>query len=249
MLDWITSRVDLVHQQANRIDDLKSELEEVRCDYEELKDSSEEAFEMAAHSISRNCDSLKSYVHEEIQDSQNVSMGMITNLQRELKEAREEIESLEKATKSSKEQEKCQSEKIIDLQEELDQAREVIRSMESMPAACKVEKSSISSLDSDPEREESTKIENEERGAGRTWDDFTFKFREAIDGKLPDCDASVQSKLDLYGTMTAEKLFQDLCFNLKSPSPQKRKEDILAASSFYECVPVDDEDEFLDARS
>ncbi len=46
----------------------------------------------------------------------------------------------------------------------------------------------------------------------QSWQDFTEKFREAIEGKMP-IDENTETKLDSEAILKAESLFKELCFD------------------------------------
>ena len=229
MLQWMSSKVNLVNQQTDTICCLRTELEDIRCQYKELKETSVQAFETASMSIAINCDTLKSYVKEEISESQKL--------------AKVEIERL---------------------RNELDQANKMITSLKKIPVETKgvALSSIISSVDKSsfmPPRQP----ENDGRSVcsqSTAWSQYTSKIRDALDGKIPASDVSVDSKLDLYGTMAAEKLFKNLYSKPSSSAqerrrrkkkvPPPRKELPIGNSQFQECEQInEDADEFMDAIS
>jgi len=208
VLLWMHSRVDLVQQQKHTILALKAELDSIRCEYNELKETSVETFDQASQSIAVNFSSLKSYVKEELRESEIASKETIENLKLELKHARQHIASLE-----------------------------------MVPEDCKVDQPSISSLDSN-----SARLQQKDTKSDTTWNDFNVKFREAMEGNLPSSnlppsDASVVSRLDVYDTLKADKLFKDLYSRSSSPLKKKRS---ARSDDFFDCGQIDEADVFLD---
>ncbi len=209
MLQWMSSKINLVNQQSETICYLKKELNDLRSVYDELKEMSVEAFDKATQSIATNCTSLKSYVKEEINEAEKESKRTIDSLRTELEKAQQKIASLE-----------------------------------AIPEGTRVQQTSISSLESQPTgRQRSGSISS-------SWSQYTSKIRDALDGKLPPSDATVDSKLDLYGTMAAEKMFKNLYFNTNSAKKRHtKKKKPLLDPEFHDCKDDEESDDFVDAQS
>ena len=224
MLQWMNSRVDLVRQQERTILGLKYELDCIRSEYKDLKETSIQAFDKGTQSVAINCSTLKSYIQEEIKEADDESENIIAGLKDELKNAQDKIESLEKCTVE------CEG---------------------YQPMA------SVSSLDSNSARQQQQLDDRHAHSdCDSTWNDFTVKIRDALEGNLPQTsslppsDASVVSKLEIYDTMTADKLFKKLCYDKKSPRPLSRKKSGKSDSSFFDCGEIiEDADIFMDAES
>lgn len=232
MLQWMGSRVDLVRQQERTIFKMKHELDIIRDEYNELKETSKEAFDKGTQSVAINCSKLKSYVQEEIREAYNESDGVIESLKAELKSAQDKIIALEKGTID------CHVHQAVE---------------------------SVSSLDSNSARQhhrhddDDNKHDRRDCDDASTWNDFTVKVREALEGNvpqqqiLPPSDASVLSKLEVYDTMTADKLFKNLCSNkqrTRTSPVLSKKNSSKSELDFFDCgQATDDADIFMDATS
>jgi hypothetical protein len=94
IIDLLCSRVDVVRQQGNTILQLKYELDSIRREYVELKDSSMKVFDEATQAVATNCSTLKSYVQEEIRDTDTQTKDSIEKLKMELQCAYEQMASI-----------------------------------------------------------------------------------------------------------------------------------------------------------
>ena len=231
IIDLLCSRIDLVRHQGNTILQLKYELDSIRREYIVFKETSAEALDKATQAVVTNCSTLKSYVQEEIRDSETQGKETIMKLEHELKCAYKQIAST---------------------------------TMTSISSGCKVKpqpRSMSSSLES------SAKVSQKERGVnatageneidGETWRELKGHFLEAIGGSinpinLPPSDASIVSKLTVYDTCTADRLFKDICYKKKLDA-KPRKRSVKSDSAYFECGNegggMDEGDEFLDALS
>jgi hypothetical protein len=216
LLEWMGSRSDLVEQSIH----LKNELHLLRHDYEILKSSSEKAFEDATYSIQGHCESLQAHVKEEIRESEESSRQKMSQLEQDLIQARERIAELEKLRE-----------------------KEVNMNSGSIDYDTHEPQTSVSSLDAQSIHQCSTIGDT---SVATDWNDFSSRFREALDGKVPTSDnSSVTSKLDIYATTTAEKLFKNLYKSkpnrIKLPQRQRsknsRKSGVLSpnVNDFHDC--------------
>ena len=229
IIELLCSRVDLVRQQGNTIVQLKFELDCIRREYIALKKTSVEALDKATQAVATNCSTLKSYVQEEIRDSETQAKQTIIKLEDELKCAHKQI-TTEKSLSSGY--------KVHP------QPRSMSSSLESSAQNHHEEPGTSTAV-----------IENETEGG--TWSELKGHFLEAIGGNmnpinLPPSDASVVSKLTVYDTCTADRLFKDICYN-KKIDPKSRKKSTKSDSVYLQYGDkdggMDEGDEFLDALS
>jgi len=220
IIDLLCSRVDVVRQQGNTILQLKYELDSIRREYDELKDSSVKAFDKATQAVATNCSTLKSYVQEEIRDTDTQAKDNIEKLKMELQCAYEQITSVARFPS------KC------NLRE---------------PSASLFESSTL--LHQGDQRVNANKSLINEHDGG-TWLELKGQFLEAIEGHINPSDAtSVVSKL-VYDTCTGDKLFKDICYNKNvEPRKRSSRPDYAYLEYGDECVQMTEEDEFLDALS
>jgi hypothetical protein len=192
LLEWMGSRSDLVEQSIH----LKYELHTLRQDYENLKASSIKAFQDAAQSIQENCETLQAKVKEEIRESEESSRQKMSQLEKDLVQARERIAELEQLREKQSD-----------------------HNAQSIDYDTHEPQTSVSSLDAQSVHQYSTIGDH---SVATDWNDFSSRFREALDGRVPTSDnSSVNSKLDLYATTTAEKLFKNL---YSKPKPRRMKQ-------------------------
>lgn len=217
IFEWMTSRGDLIEQSINIQNDLRS----LKQDYENLKVTSMKAFEDAARSIQEQCGSVKSLIKEEIRESEDASRVKILELGNELAQAKERILELEQG-------------RHIDEQTRHGSCSDY-ESHEPI--------TSVSSMDAQSVHQYS--VMGDRSVLTNDWNDFSSRFREALDGRVASSDtASVHSKLDMYATMTAEKLFKNMYkkptsqfSSIRRPPMHNSKTDLRSpsGSDFHDC--------------
>ena len=237
LLKWVMSQRDLAQNQEYTIMRLKNELKSIRLEWKELKETSIKAFEKGTESVEINCSTLKNYVHEEFREAHQET----ERLKNELKNAHDKISSLENVLERTQFQ-PIGSVSSLDSHSAGQQNRGVDTQKHNPTERQETEDAYDKQVQGDGDGD----------GDGEdTWNDFTVKFREAIDGNLPQTsDASVVSKLEVYDTMKADKLFKKLCYSSKSPSASVRNKAESPVGGFFDCGQIqEDSDVFMDAES
>ena len=94
-LHWIISKSDLMQEQSRELAYARQEMSTLRQNYDELKETANQAFVEAQDAIARNCETLSTYVQEEIQESEHASNKVINELHCELEDAYDQIARLQ----------------------------------------------------------------------------------------------------------------------------------------------------------
>lgn len=219
-LKWIVSKSDLMQEQSKSLAFMREEVLILKENYNDIKNITQTTFLEAQEAVAKNCETLASYVDDEIRESEEAANVIINGLEDELENAYEQISLLKNIRQS--EQEAC--EVVSGLQEELESAREQIALLKNTP------KSSNRNDEMEKSILQPSFISNIQ-----SWDDFTDKFRAAINGKMP-LDEDTETTYDSDAILKAESLFNELSFDTSCDTNSSMESDEFLDSFDYEQV-------------
>lgn len=208
-LKWIVSKSDLMQEQSKSLAFMREEISILKENYIDIQNTTKSAFLEAQEAVAKNCETLASYVDDEIRESEEASNAIINGLEEELKNAHEQISLLKNIRQSEKEA--CEI--VSGLQEELESAREQICLLNNTP------KSSNCNDESEKFILQPSSISNIQ-----SWRDFTDKFRAAINGKMP-LDDCTEATYDSAAILKAERLFNELSFDTSCDTDSSMESD------------------------
>ena len=176
-------------RKDEHIQQIHQNIEKFRDDYERLKKSLFNAIQTAKRIIDENCNTLRHYVDEEIRVEKKEFEGSINELCVELENLRNENLTLQQ----------------------------------------KLQNGSVSTLDETHIKNPISKFPNDEKVVQKidstsflgsiaspiptmqSWNEFSIRFKDALSGNINNGNRK-HCSLDAYGTIMAEKLFDELCF-------------------------------------
>ena len=78
-LKWIVSKSDLMQEQSKSLASMREEIAMLRENYDDIKNTTKTTFLEAQEAVAKNCETLASYVDDEIRESEEATNAIIKN--------------------------------------------------------------------------------------------------------------------------------------------------------------------------
>jgi hypothetical protein len=212
LASYVEEEIRDSEQAANGIiDGLQCELEDAHEQIALLRDS--QKIEESEQETNEAIDRLKSELEDayeqisllqnlqESKESEEAANKTIDVLRSELEDAYEQIVLLQDSDEI-KESDQADNEIIDELRAELEDAHEQIALLQNASEMKKPENDN-----------ESNVLQPSSIPNIQSWQDFSVRFRDAIDGKMTMNENVKNTKLDSAAMLKAESLFRELCFD------------------------------------